>query len=289
MVRLAALTAPLLVWAAAAHADEWTDCNSSKPDRAVRGCSVIIQSKNATPDQLAAAHLRRGSAYVRTGSLDQAIADFDEAIRLKPDDVEAYHLRSKAHSKRGERDKAIADLRKVGSILDERIKRWQPRMEKRRQIGVVGVPITDEQDGCFADSERAIRECSLIIERAGATAKQLADAHFTRGVAHHLKLEFGQAIADYGQTIRLSRTTRWPTSTAAPPIAKPASSTKRSWIVMRPSAWRRMTMRPTSFEALLTSKRGCPIKRKPTATGGSRSRKRKATASGQLTTFSRSQ
>jgi tetratricopeptide (TPR) repeat protein len=208
MARFVALASALVVSASLAHADEWTDCNDDAPDRAIQGCSVIIQNSNVTVKRLAEAHFKRGSAYLRIGKLDQAIADLDAAIRLQPDYMEAYLSRSQSHSKRGEHDKATVDIRKAGSIQAERtkalIKRWQPRMEKRRQIGVVGVPITDEQDGCFADSEHAIRECSLIIERAGATPKQLAEAHFTRGVAHHLKLEFGRAIADYGQTILLS-------------------------------------------------------------------------------------
>ncbi len=49
---------------------------------------------------------RRGSACIRNGEYDKAIAAFDEAIRLNPQDVEAYTGRAYAHAEKGEYDKA---------------------------------------------------------------------------------------------------------------------------------------------------------------------------------------
>jgi tetratricopeptide (TPR) repeat protein len=54
-------------------------------------------------------YYNRGLAYIHVGRLDEAIADFDRVIELKPDHVEAYDGRGVAHFINDESDKAIAD------------------------------------------------------------------------------------------------------------------------------------------------------------------------------------
>ena len=54
-----------------------------------------------------------GGAHLDQGKLDQAIADYTEAIRLKPDFLAAYLNRGTARRKKGENDQAIADYTKV--------------------------------------------------------------------------------------------------------------------------------------------------------------------------------
>ncbi len=46
----------------------------------------------------------------KKGSHDKAIADYSEAIRLKPDLADAYAGRGEAYDAKGEHGKAIADL-----------------------------------------------------------------------------------------------------------------------------------------------------------------------------------
>ena len=41
----------------------------------------------------AGAYLNRGNAYLQVGQLESGIADFDRAIRLKPDATEAWYNR----------------------------------------------------------------------------------------------------------------------------------------------------------------------------------------------------
>ena len=56
------------------------------------------------------AYNNRGGTYVTLGEFDRAIADLNEAIKLKQDYAEAYCNRGNAYTKRDEFDKAIADL-----------------------------------------------------------------------------------------------------------------------------------------------------------------------------------
>ena len=57
----------------------------------------------------AKAYYNRGLVYVKKGDHDKAIADFTEAILLNPKDAEAYYNRGGAYGKKGEHDKAITD------------------------------------------------------------------------------------------------------------------------------------------------------------------------------------
>ncbi len=49
-------------------------------------------------------------------SSERALADYTQAIRLKPDFVDAYNKRATLYSQRGETEKAIADFQKVMDI-----------------------------------------------------------------------------------------------------------------------------------------------------------------------------
>jgi tetratricopeptide (TPR) repeat protein len=56
------------------------------------------------------AYFYRGNAYLhKKGNLDKAIADYSQAIRLKPDLADAYSNRGDAYYEKGDYDKAIAD------------------------------------------------------------------------------------------------------------------------------------------------------------------------------------
>ena len=60
--------------------------------------------------QNANAYIFRGLAYSDTGDQDKAIADCTEAFRIKPDFGPAFDTRGKAYLKRGETEKAEADF-----------------------------------------------------------------------------------------------------------------------------------------------------------------------------------
>jgi tetratricopeptide (TPR) repeat protein len=53
--------------------------------------------------------IREGNAAYSAGSFDKAIVNFDEAIRLHPDDASAFNSRGKAYAQKGNLYRAIAD------------------------------------------------------------------------------------------------------------------------------------------------------------------------------------
>jgi tetratricopeptide (TPR) repeat protein len=65
------------------------------------------------PAKSALTSFNRGGTHLENGKLDQAIADYTEAIQLKPDFILAFLNRGTAHRKKGEFDLAIADYSKA--------------------------------------------------------------------------------------------------------------------------------------------------------------------------------
>ena len=64
------------------------------PDLRISGCTTLIQSGRETQSILAVAFCNRGNAYQDyKGDYDRAIQDYDQAVRLKPDDAAALNNR----------------------------------------------------------------------------------------------------------------------------------------------------------------------------------------------------
>jgi tetratricopeptide (TPR) repeat protein len=89
---------------------------------AIRACTAIIQSdqaSRASPDGVAAAYDARANADRRAGQLDQAIADYTQAIALYSDKEStylAYVNRGGAYEREGRHTDAIADYNSAITI-----------------------------------------------------------------------------------------------------------------------------------------------------------------------------
>ena len=78
-------------------------------DEAIRLFSAIFDSNAQTP-MLYFDHTSRGIAYLRKGQEDQAMADFDAAAKLKPEDADSHFRRGAIKFQHMQYDDAIADL-----------------------------------------------------------------------------------------------------------------------------------------------------------------------------------
>jgi tetratricopeptide (TPR) repeat protein len=82
----------------------------TSPDLAIGACTAIIQSSQETAKGLAAAFLNRGRGYAGKREYDRAIQDYDQAIRLDPDNAPAFSGRGNAYIGKRDYDRAIQDL-----------------------------------------------------------------------------------------------------------------------------------------------------------------------------------
>ncbi len=85
----------------------WRQCGHWKNSLDLVNHTLKVTKNNYT------AHLIRGKVYYIVGQYQRAIADCNEAIRLKPDFAVAYYNRGMAYDNLGQYQRAIADYNEV--------------------------------------------------------------------------------------------------------------------------------------------------------------------------------
>lgn len=81
----------------------------ASPEQQIRGCTAEIQSGKHKGAVLAAALNNRGVGYSNKGDYERAIQDFDQALRLTPNDALVLYNRGKAKLKKGDKAGGEAD------------------------------------------------------------------------------------------------------------------------------------------------------------------------------------
>lgn len=150
----------------------------------IRSCTAIIAATGETPRNKAAAYNNRGNAYQDGKDLDHAIADFDAAIRLRPDYALAYSNRGNAYSRRKDYTRAIASYDEAIRIDPNQASAYNNR--------------------CFAlaasggDLQQAIRDCdAALMLRPG-----FACALGSRGFAHFRAGDLDAALVDLDAALK---------------------------------------------------------------------------------------
>ena len=161
-------------------------------------------------------YLVRGERRVRGGDFDLAIADFGQAIALKPDNALGYHLRGNAWSGKGELDRALVDYDVAinfepnnPALLRDRGIVWRRRGELDRALVDFDYAIRLGFSDASAYNERGqVWHEKKRYERAIADFNQalkinpnLASALVNRGIAWRSNGDLDRAIADFDQAI----------------------------------------------------------------------------------------
>jgi tetratricopeptide (TPR) repeat protein len=79
------------------------------PDLVIEGCTEIIQEGQGTLALIALAFNNRGVAHRIKGEYDQALQDYEQAIRLNPNSASHYNNRGILYRMKHDYDRAIAD------------------------------------------------------------------------------------------------------------------------------------------------------------------------------------
>ena len=181
-------------WRAVAHVAEENDRDQAavawfsvgyllqdeKPEDSISAYDKAIRLK---PDD-ADAYNNRGNAKGDLGRHDEAIADYDEAIRLKPDDAVAYYNRGSAKDDLGRYDDAIANYDEAIRLKPDYAGAYNNRGVAKGNLG--------RYDEAIGDYDEAIR-----------LKPDYADAYNNRGVAKDDLGRYDDAIADYDEVLRL--------------------------------------------------------------------------------------
>ena len=186
----AALAAIFLVaWTGTAQADfsqeiHRCDFGGGHPDIQIVACTRNIQSGRFIGQNLAVAFTNRGLAYKRKGHGDKAIADFSEAIRLKPDFVFALNNRGNAYYRKGQFNRAIKDYDAAIRLKTDFAEAFSNRGNVYRKKG---------------QFDRAIEDYDKAIHLKPDNGQIFAD----RGLAYEKKGERSQAMRDFKKAYAL--------------------------------------------------------------------------------------
>lgn len=166
----------------------WRDCHRASPDKAVAACKLLLDSGIAKGRELAdihvanaralrdrreldkalasldaavrlaptsAAYALRGTVHYDKGSADQAVADYSEAIRLDPQNGEAFNNRAWIHYRAGRTAEALADADVAVRLLARQAYAWDTRAHIHAALGNREAAISDFRAALAIDPQHA--------------------------------------------------------------------------------------------------------------------------------------
>ena len=146
--------------------------------------------------------LNRGALRLRQGRVDRAMADFQEAVALRPQQYQAYVNMAQAHLKTQQLDAAVQDL-------DQAVRREPGLASLYRTRARVHV-LRHDQDAALADLEWAIELESTPLTLPsppsggeGRVRGVLAEDHLERGRLLHQQKDYSRALAAYDAALDL--------------------------------------------------------------------------------------
>ena len=155
-----------------------------KRDDAIKRWQAVAHIAERSDDALAATAWFSVGYLIQDENPEDALADYAEAIRLKPDYAEAYNNRGILKAKLGRHDDALADY-------DEAIRLKADHARPYYNRGILKAKLGRYEDA-LADYAEAIR-----------LKPDYARAFYNRGVAKAKLGRHDDALADYAEAIRL--------------------------------------------------------------------------------------
>ena len=202
----------------AATADART-CEKATGEESLAACTREIESGRLDGGGRSKALVNRGFTYRKMGELDQALIDYDAAIRLQPDFATSYNNRGYVHVLKRQIDQAIRDFDKAIELdpkfaiaLNNRGDAYLRRDDPDRAIPdldravaidpKLGIAWNNRGDAYFrkGDFDRAIQDLDTAI----SIHPEYVDAFNNRGRAYRGKGDIDRAIKDYEVAIRLA-------------------------------------------------------------------------------------
>jgi len=144
--------------------------------------NAIRNSSRGNP--ASAAYLERGYGYVNKGLYNEAIAEYNKAIKNDPGFAYAYNSRGIVYKTKGEFDQAIADFNKAIEL--------DPKLVFTYNNRGVAYGYKKQYNLAIADFTKAIELHPNYVK-----------AYDSRGLAYYLKGDYDRAIADYQKALEI--------------------------------------------------------------------------------------
>jgi Flp pilus assembly protein TadD len=168
------------------------------PDKAIRTCGVFLRTRRAVgggaapTDALVGVAGLRGLAYMERDELDLAIADFDFALALNPQNGGSFLLRGVSYMRKRDNNHALADFDKV-------IRLGKDPVNLAAAYGNRGLVYSSEHDF----------DCALSnFNQAIHLNSKLAFAFYGRGLVYLRRGENERAEVDFKAAYKLDPTSQ---------------------------------------------------------------------------------
>jgi tetratricopeptide (TPR) repeat protein len=217
--RLAFACLALFLGAGAALADTLADCSQGRnPAIRMRACTEVIDGVAYGPDEKALAYRNRGNARADAGAGAQAVADFSEAIRLRPNDAAGHAGRARARVAMRSFDGAIADYGEAIRLAPGTAALHAGRGHAHFAKGDTSAAVTDFTEAIRLNpqSASAFNRRGLAYRRSGDLARAIDDytaaiginpiyalAYNNRGYVYEAQGRKDAAIADFQAALLL--------------------------------------------------------------------------------------
>jgi len=135
--------------------------------------------------QMPRPYLILGEAYDAKGEHDEAISNYNKALKFIPDNAHPYNSRGIAYAAKGDYDMAILDYERAIGL--------DPKFAEAYNNRGVSYAGKGDYDRAISDYDKAIQMIPI-----------LAHAYNNRGIAYAAKGNFVRAISDYDKAIELN-------------------------------------------------------------------------------------
>jgi tetratricopeptide (TPR) repeat protein/serine/threonine protein kinase len=157
-----------------------SEADAEQNDKAVADYTEAIRLK---PDY-AEAYNGRGQAYFKLQQFDKAISDYGDAIRIKPDFAEAYSNRGFTYTRIGQFEKALADCNEAIRIKPDFAEAYKNRANPHNSL---------------QQYEDAVSDCNEAIR----LKPDYPEAYANRATGYNGLKRYDKAIADCDEALRL--------------------------------------------------------------------------------------
>ncbi|MDQ7246722.1 tetratricopeptide repeat protein [Dongia sedimenti] len=225
----AAVCTALLVQACATTGAKTTDATASveacfaaterrEGDKAIALCDSALATPGLSADLQAKALAARGASYNDKKAYARGVADFNQALVLKPDDLFALSNRGWAYNQMADFDRAVADFDRVISLRPSEIA-YANRSYAYALKGDFTASIRDldraiqlKPDGAELYSNRGWAHMMLgemvpaltDLSRAVELNPKLARTYENRSTLYFIQGDYGLAAADIERAIEIS-------------------------------------------------------------------------------------
>lgn len=199
--------------------DDKQVCANASGDTAISSCTRAIASGRYFGAELAQLHINRGGSYFKTGDDNRAIIDYNEGIRVSPNNFLAFNARANFYNDKNNYDQALQDYDRAIQLNSKNAVLFRNRgsayLFKKDYNGAMrdfdqAIQLDPNYANAFnlrgftyysnGNYDRAIKDYDRAIQFNSKEAVVFSN----RGNAHFSKKNYDQAIQDYDRAIEIN-------------------------------------------------------------------------------------